>query len=200
MRCVFDPVYRPFNQSFTVSLYFDEDISPLSVTSDKFSVIENASGNEIDVTEATYKPLSKEVVLSVKPVSLYGLDCTVKISDNGLFAIDGSVVAANEVQAELLPEYKGNVYDVAVKGVQLYNQNMSILQPDENESFLAKVYVVNPTRIKQTRMLILYKNNNESTPFLKTTVTVDAESETEMFYDIQRMTWESSDVLNAKIL
>ena len=36
--------------------------------------------------------------------------------------------------------------------------------------------------------------------FLKTTVTVDAESETEMFYDIQGMSWESSDILNAKIL
>ncbi len=200
LRCVFDPVYRPTNQNFTVKLSFEKEISPSAVTMDNFTVIDNASGDEIEVTEAVYKPLTKEVVLSVKPVYLYGLDCTVKISDEGLPAIDGSVVTKAEVKAELLPDYKGNIYDVSVDGIHLYNQNMSIPYPNENEPFLAKVYIVNPTRTKQTRTLILYKNDKESTPFFKTTVTVDAESETEKFYYIQGMSWEISDVLNAKIL
>lgn len=200
LRCVFDLVYRPINQNFTVKLSFEKEISPYAVTVDKFSVIDNASGDEIEVTEAVYKPLSKEVILSVKPVYLYGLDCTVKISDDGLPAIDGSVITKEEVKAELLPEYSGNIYDVSVNGIRLYNQNTSIPYPNNNEPFLAKVYIVNPTRTKQTRTLILYKNDQESTPFLKTTVTVDAESETEEFYYIQGMSWGNSDVLSAKIL
>ena len=165
-----------------------------------FSVIDRASGDEIEITEAVYKPLSKEVVLSVKPVYLYGLDCTVEISDKGLPSMDGSTFYRDSIQAELLPGYDGNLYDVSIEAIRLYNLNATIPYPNNNEDFVAKVYMVNPTREKQTRTLILYKNNNESTPFFKTTITIDAESEKEQFFNIEGMLWKTEDVLNGKIL
>lgn len=165
-----------------------------------FSVIDSASGDVIEITEAVYKPLSKEVILSVKPVYLYGLDCTVEISDKGLPSIDGSTFYRDSVKAELLPQYDGNAYDVSIETIRLYNANTSIPYPSNNKAFVAKVYIVNPTRENQTRTLIMYKNNNESTPFFKTTITIDAESEKEQFFNIEGMSWKTEDVLNAKIL
>ena len=196
---VFDSVYKANNEKYTVTLTFDDNFKPDTVTTECFEVRDSLTDEKIDIKEVAYSPFTRQVVLVVEPDYLYGLDCEVDINDK-LVYMDGSATNPQTVTAEITPEYSCDLYGVAVKSIRLYGQVQSIPCPVSNEDFVAKVAVLNATNQKQTKRLKVYRNDEADLLLIDTIVTVDADSTKEFIYSIEGVKWERSDVLRAEII
>ena len=200
LRLVFDPVCKLTYEQYTVNIQFDGGLVPSSVTTEKFAVFDNTFGNSIEIAGAIYEPRQQNVVLSVKPEFLFGLDCTVEIKE-GLKALEtGTELQPTIVDGEIMPGFSDDLYGVSVRGIRMYNKNESLIYPKPYEDFSMVVTVANGTSEKKTERMIIYINDEKSSPLIDTEVTVEANSTEEFTYAVEGMNWKPENVVKAEIL
>lgn len=96
----------------------------------------------------------------------------------------------------------GEIFGVGVKEIRFYDlYDNQILYPNSNEPFKVKVLVANATKEKQSRVLKMYLNDNETAPFINESIdNIAAESTFEYTYSVEAFDWQAFDVLNFKMI
>ncbi len=112
----------------------------------------------LNITDVIYKPASREVVLTVGPGQVFGLDCTTECKE-GLMYKSGASVQTGTIQGEIVPAYMCEVDGISVQSIMLYSGGVGIYHPSANVAFDAHVIVANATEVEQTKEVLLYKND-----------------------------------------
>jgi len=196
---VFSEAYIIPRKKYTVTLCFDEDLNPSSVTEEYFTIAENGTGKELTIANVLYKPASKQVVLTVGPEQLVGLNCTTTLK-KGLMYLDGTSLPEDEVVVEnIIPEYMCSVDGVSIKNLLVYTSGVSCVRPKANVKFSVKVVVINATDRTLTRQIKLYKNDEVSICDGQETI-IPAYGTVELvFNDLIVSEWNEDDELTAGI-
>lgn len=200
LRLVFDSVSRVTYEQYTVNVQFEGGLVPSSVTTEKFAVYDNTSGNSIDIAGVFYEPRQQNVVLSVKPDFLFGLDCTVELKKGLKDSETGTELQPAIVNGEIMPGFLDDLYGVSVRGIRMYNKRESIISPKPYEDFSVVVTVANGTSVKKTQRMIIYIDDKKSSPLIDAKVTVEANSTAEFTYAVEGMSRDSGNVVKAEIL
>ena len=129
---------------------------------------------------------------------LFGPGCDIETSNN-LVYLNGSMVQPTMFTTELMSEFVCEPYGVSVKGISLYENSVAIAQPTPYKDFVANVTVVNASKEKQTKRVMIYKNQDEEYPFIDEVITIEANSTAEFNYYIPGIDWNIDDVISAKI-
>ena len=187
-----------------VSVCFEEKLNPASVTANSFAVTDASGNADIVVTDAVLEPLANTVTLYVTAEELTTLDCSVTLFSGdgfGLSYIDSSEeVTLADASCELTPIYKGDLYDLSVMGIKMYDlSGGSIVAPASGSSFKVEVSVVNGTDMELTRTLSLHKNSASSDVIATKSISLTDFSAGEFSFDIPTMEWLETDKIIAVI-
>ena len=173
---------------------------PQTAMPQNFEVSEAVSGDTIQVTDVIYKPDEKQVVLTVKPDILFGLDCNAKLK-SGLMYTDGVNRDETIITGKIEPEYSYLPYSIGVNKLTLYNEESEILYPKAYEPFVAKVELINQSRTAQTKRLLLYLNDDIDKPLADAEVSVGAQDTKNYAFSFPNgIDWQETDILNVSII
>ena len=186
------------------NLSFEKALNPGTVTANCFAVTDNSGKADVLVTDAVFEPVSNTVTLHIKAEGLTTFDCSAILVAGNNFGLS-YINSAEEVKlantlCELTPIYKGELYDISVMGIKIYDASGKIIvSPVANTPFSVKVSVVNGTGTELTRTLSLYKNSTLSDAIATQNINLNGYTAGEFTFDISAMEWLETDKIIAVI-
>ena len=138
--------------------------------------------------------------MSVKPEFLFGLDCTVELKEGLKGLATGTELQPAIVDGEIIPGFFDDLYGVSVRGIRLYDKYKSIISPKPYEDFSVVVTVANGTTEKKAERMIVYINEEKSSPLITATITVEANSTAEFTFAVEKINWKPENVIKVEIL
>ena len=169
---------------------------PSTATVDNFAVTDSATGTELAISEVLYKPGTKQVVLTVEPMVLFGLNCTTTKKE-GLMYLSGTSAAEEAKEGVIVSKAWCEVDGVSVQSIELYKSGVAVIAPTAGSTMRAIVTVANATGTAQTKTVSLYQNDT-LIEGATAEVTVPANSTKTATIEFTVSAWNNGDVLSAQ--